>query len=98
MVEAAASHAHVEMQARYDARNPAALKRLVASGTKLFRFPKDVMEAAFKEAMAEYSELNAKNPGWKKIYEDYAAFRRDANLWFRFTEAGFDDFMQSQKL
>ena len=77
---------------------PAALKRLVASGTKLFRFPKDVMEAAFKEAMAEYSELNAKNPGWKKIYEDYAAFRRDANLWFRFTEAGFDDFMQSQKL
>ena len=23
---------------------------------------------------------------------------RDANLWFRFTEAGFDDFMQAQKL
>ena len=29
IVETAASHAHVEMQARYDARNPAALKRLV---------------------------------------------------------------------
>ncbi|WP_434737414.1 hypothetical protein, partial [Klebsiella pneumoniae] len=29
MVEAAASHAHVEMQARYDARNPLALKQLV---------------------------------------------------------------------
>jgi hypothetical protein len=27
-----------------------------------------------------------------------SAFRRDANLWFRFTEAGFDDFMQQQKL
>jgi TRAP-type mannitol/chloroaromatic compound transport system substrate-binding protein len=27
-------------------RNPAALKRLVAGGTKLFRFPKDVMDAA----------------------------------------------------
>jgi len=98
MIEAAASHAHVEMQARYDARNPAALKRLVAGGTKLFRFPKDVMEAGFKEAMAEYSELSAKNPSWKKIYDDYSAFRRDANLWFRFTEASFDDFMQSQKL
>ncbi len=25
-------------------------------------------------------------------------FRADSNLWFRFAEAGFDDFMQSQKL
>jgi TRAP-type mannitol/chloroaromatic compound transport system substrate-binding protein len=98
MVEAAATHAATEMQARYDARNPAALKKLVASGTTLFRFPKDVMEAAFKEAMALYSELSGSNPGWKKVYDDYAAFRRDANLWFRFAEAGFDDFMQSQKL
>ena len=98
MIEAAASHAHITMQARYDALNPAALKQLVGAGVKLFRFPKDVMEAAFKEAMALYSELNEKNPTWKKVYEDYANFRRDQNLWFRFTEAGFDDFMQAQKL
>ena len=98
IVEAAASYAHVDTQAKYDARNPAALKRLVAGGTKLFRFPKDMMDASFKEAMALYSELSASNPAWKKVYEDYAAFRRDANLWFRFTEAGFDDFMQAQKL
>ncbi|HLL11311.1 MAG TPA: TRAP transporter substrate-binding protein [Rubrivivax sp.] len=98
IVEAAASHAHVDMQAKYDARNPAALKRLVAGGAKLFRFPRDVMDAAFKESMALYSELSASNPGWKKIYDDYANFRRDQNLWFRFTESGFDDFMQAQKL
>ncbi|WP_372525979.1 TRAP transporter substrate-binding protein [Piscinibacter sp.] len=98
MIESAASHAHVEMQAKYDARNPAALKQLVATGTKLFRFPKDVMEGAFKEAQALYSELSASNPSWKKVYEDFATFRRDQNLWFRFTEAGFDDFMQAQKL
>ena len=29
IVEAAASHAHIDMQAKYDARNPAALKQLV---------------------------------------------------------------------
>jgi TRAP-type mannitol/chloroaromatic compound transport system substrate-binding protein len=98
IVEAAAALAHVDMQAKYDARNPAALKRLVAGGVKLFKFPKDVMEAAFKESGALYSELAASNPGWKKIYDDYASFRRDSNLWFRFTEAGFDDFMQAQKL
>ena len=98
MIEAAASHAHVDMQAKYDGRNPAALKQLVGQGTKLFRFPKDVMEGAFKEAMALYSELSTSNSAWKKVYEDYAGFRRDSNLWFRFSEASFDDFMQSQKL
>lgn len=98
MIEAASMEAATVMQARYDARNPAALKRLVAGGTKLFRFPKDMLDAAFKESMATYADLSAKNPAWKKIYEDYSAFRRDQNLWFRFAEAGFDDFMQQQRL
>ncbi|MGZ5130128.1 MAG: TRAP transporter substrate-binding protein [Caldimonas sp.] len=98
MIEAAASHAHVDMQAKYDARNPAALKTLVGSGVKLFRFPKDMMESSFKAAGEVYSELSSSNPGWKKIYDDFVNFRRDQNLWFRFTEAGFDDFMQGQKL
>ena len=98
IVEAAATYSHVEMQAKYDAKNPAALKQLVSSGTKLFRFPKDVMEAAFKESTALYSELSAKNPNWKKVYTDFAKFRAEQNLWFRFAESGFDDFMQQQKL
>ncbi|NRF67640.1 TRAP transporter substrate-binding protein [Aquincola sp. S2] len=98
IVECAAAVAHTDMQAKYDAKNPGALKQLVAGGTKLFRFPKDVLDAAFKESMALYSDISGKNPNWKKIYEDYAAFRRDQNLWFRFAEAGFDDYMQSQKL
>jgi hypothetical protein len=32
------------------------------------------------------------------VYADFARFRSDQNLWFRFTEATFDRFMQSQKL
>ncbi|HEV2610706.1 MAG TPA: TRAP transporter substrate-binding protein DctP [Noviherbaspirillum sp.] len=98
IIEAAASHAHVDMQAKYDARNPMALKTLVSQGAKLHRFSKEIMEGAFKESMALYSDLSAKNPNWKKVYDDYARFRADQNLWFRFTEAGFDDFMQAQKL
>jgi TRAP-type mannitol/chloroaromatic compound transport system substrate-binding protein len=98
IIESAAAYAHVEMQARYDARNPEALRQLVAGGTKLFRFPKDVMEAAFKAATDVYNELSNTNPAWKKVYADYAKFRADQNLWFRFAEAGFDSFMQQQKL
>jgi TRAP-type mannitol/chloroaromatic compound transport system substrate-binding protein len=98
MIESAASHAHVDMQAKYDARNPQALKELVASGTKLFRLPKDTMDAAFKFSEAHYAELSDKNPNWKKVYADYKAFRKEQNLWFRFAEAGFDSYMQAQKL
>jgi TRAP-type mannitol/chloroaromatic compound transport system substrate-binding protein len=97
IIAAAASEAHVDMQAKYDYKNAGALKTLVGGGTKLFRFPKDVMDGAFKESMALYSELSSKNPNWKKVYDDYAKYRADANLWFRFAEAGFDDFMQVQK-
>jgi TRAP-type mannitol/chloroaromatic compound transport system substrate-binding protein len=98
IVEAATAKAHVVMQARYDALNPAALKQLVGAGSKLRPFPQDVMNAAFKAAMGLYAELNTKNESWKKIYADYNKFRADQNLWFRFTEMGFDRFMQSQKL
>lgn len=98
MIEAAASHAHVEMQARYDAANPLALKQLVAAKAQLVQMPKSVMDGAFKASMEIYSELNAKNKNWAKVYADYAKFRADQNLWFRFTEATFDRYMQAAKL
>ncbi len=98
IVEAAASYAHVDLQAKYDVKNPEALKQLVSAGSKLVQMPKDVMDAAFKSSMEIYSELNGSNPMWKKVYTDYATYRKDANLWFRFTEATFDSYMQRAKL
>lgn len=98
IVESAAAFAHTDMQAKYDAKNPAALKQLVGNKVKVVSFPNDVLELAFKTSMALYSEISAKNPNWKKVYDDYSAFRRDQNLWFRFTEMRFDSFMQSKKL
>jgi TRAP-type mannitol/chloroaromatic compound transport system substrate-binding protein len=98
MIEAASYAAHVEMQAKYDARNPAALKQLYASKVNLVPMPKDVMDAAFKASQEIYAELNAKNPTWRKVYADYAKFLKDENLWFRFTEAKFDAYMQNAKL
>ena len=98
IVESAAAFAHTEMQAKYDARNPGALKQLVANKVKLVPFPKPVLDASFKAAMELYSEISGSNPAFKKIYDDYSNFRREANLWFRFTEARFDSYMQSVKL
>ena len=60
-------------------------------------FPPALMNAAFKEAEALYSELNNSNPAWKKIYSDYSAFRRDQNLWFRFTESTFRQLLMQRR-
>ncbi len=98
ILQAASAYAHVDMQAKYDARNPGALKQIVSQKVKVLPFPKPVLDEAFKQAMALYEEVGAKNPHWKKIYSDYVAFQRDQLLWFRFNEARFDSYMQSVKL
>ena len=98
IVEAAASQAHLDIQAKYDARNPVALKQLVGAGAKLKAFPNDMMNEAFKISNEIYADTSAKNPAFGKIYADLAKFRADQNLWFRFTEATYDRFMQAQKL
>jgi TRAP-type mannitol/chloroaromatic compound transport system substrate-binding protein len=97
IIQNAASHAHQMMIARYDARNPQALKQLVGSGAKLRPFPQDILLAAHSEAQALYKELSDTNPDWKKIYADYSKFANDSHMWFRFCEMPFDRFMQSLK-
>src|SRR5688500_8409567 len=81
------------MMAKYDAQNPAALRRLVAGGTQLRPFPRAVMDACYKAAMELYDETNAKNAKWKKIYDNYTAFQKEQLLWFRVTENTYDNYM-----
>ena len=97
IVECAAAFAHTNMQAKYDALNPAAIKRLAGQGVLIKPFPKSVMDAAFSAAKSVYADLDKSNPKWKKIYADYAKFRDDSNLWTRFSEANFDSYMQRAK-
>ncbi|MDJ1159812.1 TRAP transporter substrate-binding protein [Chelatococcus sp. SYSU_G07232] len=89
----AAGLANVDMQAKYDAKNPAALKRLVAGGAQLRPYPQEVMEACFKAANELYAETSAKNADFKKVYDAMMAFRNDEYLWFQVAEYTFDNFM-----
>ena len=89
-----ASHvANTTMAAKYDASNPAALKRLIANGAQLRPFPAAVMDASFKAANEIYAELSASNPDFKKVYEAVVPFRNDQYLWWQVAEYGFDTFM-----
>jgi TRAP-type mannitol/chloroaromatic compound transport system substrate-binding protein len=98
IVTAAAAVAARDMTAKYDAVNPPALKRLVAKGTKLKPFSKEVMDAGFKASMEVFAEHDAKSPEFKKIHQDMRAFQRDQLLWTRFSEYYFDSFMASVKV
>jgi TRAP-type mannitol/chloroaromatic compound transport system substrate-binding protein len=95
-LEAACAEANLIMQARYDAQNPAALRRLVAGGALLRPFPKPVMAAAWDAAQASYDELVATNPNWKTIYESWKQFRDEEFIWFRIAENRLENFMYAQ--
>ncbi len=95
ILEAACAYANVIMLARYDARNPAALRRLIASGVQLRQWPRPVLEAAWKAANEVYAETAAQNAKFAKVYSPWKAFRDDQIRWFGVAELGFDGFMAS---
>ena len=92
VLEAASQTANTHMMAKYDAGNPAALRRLIAGGAKLQPFSQQVMEACLKAANEVYAETSAKNPDFKKIHDSYMAFRNDQYLWWQVAEYAFDGF------
>ena len=96
-VEAASYEAHVVMQAEYDARNPAALARLLKNGVKLRQFSKPIMEACYKAAVETMDEEASKNAKFKKIYEPWKRFRQDQNQWFSVAEVPIQNFMIGRK-
>jgi len=93
ILRAAAGYANTEEMARYDARNPAALKRLVAAGTQLRPFPQTVMEACLKASTEVNAETSAANPDFKKVWDSIVAFRNDEYLWWQVSEYTYDTFM-----
>ena len=96
VMEVASAKAHTQMLAKYDALNPKALRELVAAGTKLAAFPQPVMEASLASANKLYEETSAKNPKFKKVYDQWRQFRNEEVLWFRVAENTFDNFMARQ--
>ncbi|MBM3520831.1 MAG: ABC transporter substrate-binding protein, partial [Alphaproteobacteria bacterium] len=58
IVKQACQASNCDMMANYDAKNPAALKRLAAGGAVLKPYPQDVLEACFNAAKNIYAEIS----------------------------------------
>jgi TRAP-type mannitol/chloroaromatic compound transport system substrate-binding protein len=93
IVAAAAGFANVEETGRYDARNPAALKRFVAAGTHLRPFSQPIMEACLTASNEVNAETSAANADYKKVWESVHTFRNDEYLWWQVAEYSYDTFM-----
>jgi TRAP-type mannitol/chloroaromatic compound transport system substrate-binding protein len=95
ILSAACAEANSWMLAKYDADNVAALRRLIAGGTQLRPFSKEILDACYNSAQEFYAETTAKNPKFKTVYESWKKFLDDELQWFRVAEQQFDSYMLS---
>ncbi|HFB39242.1 MAG TPA: ABC transporter substrate-binding protein, partial [Oceanithermus sp.] len=93
ILKTAAAKANLQMMVDYDFKNPPALKRLLSKGVKLRKYPLDILKAAEKEAFDLYEELAAKDKFYKKVYDDWKAFRGDINRWFGTAELAMSQYL-----
>jgi TRAP-type mannitol/chloroaromatic compound transport system substrate-binding protein len=97
IVQAASKAANADMLQRYDILNPDAIRTLVADGTILRPFNKDILEASFTAASEVYTDLSASNADFKSIYDSLTEYRGKAYLWFQIAEYNYDTFMMVQQ-
>ena len=92
MFQAASKEAATAMQARYDAKNPPALRRLLEQGVSLRPFPEDILRAAREAAEGMLAEGAAADAGYRKLLESWKAFRQSAFEWFGTAELAYQRF------
>lgn len=85
------------MLAKYDMKNPTALKELVGSGAQLRSFSEEILTAAFAASNEVYAELSSENASFKKQYDAMLQFRDDWYLYAQTAEYTFDTFMMIQQ-
>ncbi len=92
----AAAETHVNIMARYDARNPGAIRSLLDQGVELRRFPDELMASARTAATELYEELAAGDATYDRIYRAWQEFQEGSNRWFAASEVGYTGFAFSQ--
>src|SRR6267142_1240962 len=97
-LQAACGEVNAWMPAKYDEVNPPALRRMIAAGAKLHRFPTSVLQAAEKAAYELYDELKAKSKHWATVYPQWKKFRDEQFQWFQVAELTNDTYTTQSKL
>jgi TRAP-type mannitol/chloroaromatic compound transport system substrate-binding protein len=94
-VRTACAEATHWMVARYDTRSPEALRRLVAQGTQLRPFSRELLDACFRVELDLEREIAARNPDFARIHESWSKARDEMRLWHRVAELSFDNYVSA---
>ena len=90
--EVAAQVSARRMLYTYDARNPAALQRLVAGGTRLRPFSDEIMSLA-RTTIGEILEENAAaDAQYRQVYDHWRSFKEASYRWFATAELRYAGF------
>jgi len=90
IIRSAAFEANTTMMARYDAKNPGALKTLQEDSDVTFLpFPDDVMKASEEAAFELFDEFAAQDEDFASILKPWSAFRDDVQTWHGLAETGY---------
>mgnify|MGYP003956244765 FL=1 len=92
ILKSAIHEAGLEMQRRYDARNPAALKRILSQGVTLRPFSEDLLSGALEASIQILEDHAAKDGGYKKIHDHWKATRADQFKFFSTAELAYAQF------
>ncbi|AXC50433.1 ABC transporter substrate-binding protein [Paracoccus suum] len=93
LMRTAAQASDQNMLAKYDYKNPTALKQLVANGAQLRPFSEEILTAAFTAADEVYAEIGATNAMFKEQVDAMKLFRNDWYLYLQTAEYQYDTFM-----
>lgn len=92
-IQYAAYVANMTMLASYDARNGAALQRLVEGGIKLRPYSEEILVAAKAAADELYEEFSAADADFARIYKEWDAFRKSVQGWHDINEYSMMNFV-----
>lgn len=89
----AAKEANLNMLAKYDALNREALEKLVAGGTQLKEYSREILSAAQKASVELFEENARGDASFKAIYDQWKQFREQVTAWNRINELSFASFV-----
>jgi TRAP-type mannitol/chloroaromatic compound transport system substrate-binding protein len=92
-IRMASQAANVQLLAEYDARNFAALERLVAGGTQARTYSDEIMTELRRVTDELHQEHIAADPLYARIYEDWRAFKTSVREFHRIGEYAFSRFI-----
>ena len=95
ILRAAGREAAAAMQERYDAKNPAALKELLAEGVQLRPFSDEILKASRAASAELIEEEAAADATYARIYEAWKGYRASSFDWFATGELAYARFAWS---